>query len=405
MTGHVVALALIFVTGIGHARTADPVRVGVASFNAGWAGTAEDFQAHLKVCKAVAWCDTRPRRIKGETAPTPASIAAARQCENAVEQSAGGPAQAMQLAPCNAYKPDIAGTSDTPANYAVKLAGLQATVAMLIEKEKVQVIAFQEVKSDLIVRQMLGKFAARFDTCAAPHTAFQTVAFAWDRQLSTRPGICSAHQPLAIKENAGDSAPSRSVRPGLELTLFVHGEKVTFMNIHLKSSCANLITNPFFAGHKLTDRDTACQVLNRQVPVLEDWIDAVSGVSPRFMLLGDFNRNIEEEARQNVPSNKVRSDGSDPAGPNVKDRLGYVTSDYLWQEIADRSPPLYQVPLSVPDASCKGFSGLDHMVLSAALKSAQGTTPLNSWKVGVASVPKQKIETSDHCPRIMTLVL
>ncbi|GAB2845591.1 hypothetical protein GCM10027277_12160 [Pseudoduganella ginsengisoli] len=380
-----------------------PAQIGVASFNMAWAGTEADFTTHLDMCTAVGWCDTRPRRNKGETTPSPEAIAAASRCEAAIDQFAGGARQAMHIAPCNAYKGRNPAESVTLANYQKKLAGLRATIASLIEKDGVQVIAFQEVKSGQVIRDVLGKHADTFDVCHAPHTAFQTVAFAWNRAVTQMPGQCSPRKELAVAEDPANAANFRTVRPGLALELTINGQPVTFMNVHLKASCANLKPNGPYQPRMLDDADAACRVLNRQVPALEDWIEAVGVKSPRFVLLGDFNRRIDEEAAENVPPSQVRTDGSDPAGPNKKDALGYVATKYLWQEISDGKPSLYQVPLSGVDDGCKGFTGLDHIVISEALKAANAS--VGSRKVAVASEPGQVNESSDHCPRIMQLHL
>jgi endonuclease/exonuclease/phosphatase family metal-dependent hydrolase len=401
------ALALLSATAgctTSGALAPQPVQLGVASFNMAWAGTEADFQSHLAMCTAVEWCDTRPRRNRGETTPSPEAIATAKRCEAAIDQFAGGARQAMQIAPCNAYK--SRNTADvTLANYQKKLAGLRATIANLIEKDGVQVIAFQEVKSGQAVRDVLGKHAATFDVCFAPHNAFQTVAFAWNKAATQQPGQCASRTELAVPDDPANAANFRTLRPGLALELTVNGQPLTFMNVHLKSACANLKPNGPFQPRKLDDADAACRVLNRQVPALEDWIEAVDAKSPRFVLLGDFNRRIDEEAAETVPPSQVRTDGSDPAGPNRKDALGYVATKYLWQEISDGKPTLFQVPLSGADSGCKGFTGLDHIVVSQALKAMQPDTAFGSRKVPVVNEPGQAIETSDHCPRIMTLTL
>lgn len=404
------AAALVALAGLSACAAQVPVQpgavdVGVASFNMAWAGTEADFQSHLAVCKAVEWCDTRPRREKGEKQASPAAVAKARACQASVDREAGGADKAMQIAPCNAYRPKDPEQHETTAAYAEKMAGLRATVDALIEKEGVKVIAFQEVKSQAAVKEVLGKHGAAFDTCDAPHSTFQTLAFAWDRQLGARPGVCSVRSELAVPEDPADASSARRLRPGLALELFVNGAPVTFMNIHLKSSCASLKDNAPYFGRRLTDADGACRVLNRQVPALEDWIEAVAASSPRFMLLGDYNRRIDEEAQETVAPGQVRLDGSDPAGPNPKDAQGYVGSHYLWQEIADGSPLLYQVPLAATAGGCTGFQGLDHMVVSDALKAALAPQAFASRKAAVVSQRGQKIETSDHCPRIMTLKL
>ena len=60
------------------------------------------------------------------------------------------------------------------------------------------------------------------------------------------------------------------------------------------------------------------------------------------------------------------------------------------------------VPLSTKEGGCTGFTGLDHIVISEALKRSNPGA-VSSKKVGVAEKPGQRIETSDHCPRVAQL--
>ncbi len=391
-----------------HTRETSPIGipVGIAVFNMAWAGTIDDFKRHVNVCRApeVEWCDSRARIPQGARHPAPAERTRAKKCREAFISAAGGFDAAMMIAPCTAYgarkHPETAETVD---NYNLKLEGLRTTVEDLIENKKIKVIAFQEVKSEEVIDQALGKFAGQFDICVAPHSTFQTVAFAWDKSIPSGVNRCTTNRDLAVAEHPGDE-PAHRVRPGLALELVINGSPVTFMNIHLKSGCANLEAALRFPGHKLTDPEPACMVLNRQIPILEDWIEQIANQSPRFILLGDFNRRIDEEARARIPRSEVRADGSDPAEANTKDELGGVKSSYLWQEIADGAPPMYQVGLTATEPGCNGFKGLDHIVISGPVRRAQ-TEALRSNKTALVKRSRQSIATSDHCPRITVLEL
>jgi endonuclease/exonuclease/phosphatase family metal-dependent hydrolase len=379
--------------------------VGIAVFNMAWAGTIEDFKRHLEVCSTpeVNWCAARSRTSRGASHSDAEEEVRAALCQKQFIAAAGGLDAAMMVAPCTAYgsrkHPALAETIES---YDLKLEGLRATVEKLIEAHGIHVIAFQEVKSQEVVRHVLGKFSGQFEICVAPHSTFQTVAFAWDKSMFTGEYTCTPHQDLAIAEHTGEKY--RRVRPGLALELMVNGLPVTFMNIHLKSGCANLNSSSRWPGRRLTDPDPACAVLNRQVPILEDWIEQVASRSPRFILLGDFNRRIDQEAKARIARARVRTDGSDPAAVNIKDEAGGVKSDYLWQEIADGFPPMYQVYLKSPEPGCKGLPGLDHIVVSGPIKWAQ-RGPLHSSKIVPVKRSRQPIPTSDHCPTIATLEL
>ncbi len=388
----------------------ETVLVGIAAFNMAWAGTIGDFKRHVEVCSGpeVNWCDSRIKIPRGARHATPEEESRAMRCRDATIAAAGGFEKMIMTAPCNAYgKRKNTARTETVENYDAKLSGLRATVENLIRNENIKVIAFQEIKSREVIEQVLGKFSGQFNVCVAPHGAFQTLAFAWDKSISPASSVvnsCIPNPDLAITELRQDDSLTHSVRPGLALRLVINGAAVTFLNIHLKSGCANLNGNGAFAGHKLTDPNPACGVLNRQVPIIEDWVENVAQESSRFILLGDFNRRIDEEATAPITASEVRTDGTDPAGPNTKDELGRVKSSYLWQEIADGFPAMHQVPLASTEPGCTGFKGLDHIVISDAIKKAQ-TRALGSRKIAVEKKHRQPIATSDHCPRVTILEL
>jgi endonuclease/exonuclease/phosphatase family metal-dependent hydrolase len=386
---------------------------GIATFNLGWAGTPAEFDRYLSVCSApkVNYCDTRARIERGAKAPTDAEKERAAQCQQDTLAAAGGREASMRVPPCNAYRPPRAApgaprvdpaVSRAPAAYREKIEQLAITVDRLVANEGARIIAFQEVSGTQVVKRVLGTHADRFDVCAARHDAFQTVAFAWDKAVTSRPGVCETEASLAILEPANDPAAFRRVRPGLALSLVINGEPVTFLNVHLKAGCASVThEDTRYPGRLLDDPAEACDVLNRQVAPLEAWIESVAGKSPRFVWLGDVNRRIDDEEKLAIAADKVRSDGSDPASAH---RIvnGKVSTRYLWPELNDGSPVLHQVPLSTKEGGCTGFTGLDHIVVSDALKKVNpGVVP--SKKVAVAEKPGQRIETSDHCPRVARL--
>lgn len=390
----------------GWGLSAHAAELGIAAFNIAWAGSEADFNEHIRVCTnpQVNWCDTRAKIAEGETAPTPEEDARAKQCQADFDTAAGGAGKGMLVAPCNAYKLTASKWKKaTPGIYAEKLEGLRQTVDGLIRARRVDVVAFQEVRSAGVIKEILGSHSADFDACVADHTSFQTVGFAWRRSVTSKPGTCAPESGLAIKESPEDPASLRYMRPGVALLLTIGKDPLTLMNVHLKSSCANLITSPAFKGHELTDPDAACQVLNRQVAPLEAWIDGVAKTSPLFVVLGDFNRRLDEEAAKSVASKDVRTDHTDPATPNKTGPNGEVSSRFLWQELSDGDPTLVQVPPPVT-TDCKGFEGLDHILISAVLNARQ-TGQLSSEKVKVEQKDKQVIMTSDHCPRITRLTL
>lgn len=407
--GAVALLAALGLPAAAQAPAGAERGLGIAAFNLAWAGTEADYARHAEVCgaPAVAWCDSRPRTPRGASAPLDTERERARACQAAFQQAAGGAAAAQQVAPCNAYRMTAQRhAAQGPAAYAGKLEGLRQTVDQLVSQQGIDVIAFQEVRSEAAIRAVLGRHAADFDTCAAPHTAFQTLGFAWRRGIASA-ARCSAEPALAVDdgmpEPGADPGARRTVRPGLALRLTVGGAPLALLNLHLKSGCANIVATERFPARELTDPEAPCQVLNRQVAPLERWIEAVAADTPLFVVLGDFNRRLDEEAARAVPPAEVRSDGRPPASPHQPAADGRVSTRFLWPELADGQPDLVLVPLT-QRTGCTGFTGLDHLVLSGALAARQ-PQPLQSTKWPVVQLPEPALQSSDHCPRGMRLRL
>lgn len=381
--------------------------LGIAAFNLAWGGTEADYARHAEVCgaPAVAWCESRARTPRGASAPLAGEVERARACQAAFQQAAGGPAAAQLVAPCNAYRMnEQRHAAHGPAAYAGKLEGLRQTIDPLVTQHGIDVIAFQEVKSEAAIRAVLGRHADAFDTCIAPHNAFQTLGFAWRRGLASS-ARCSTEAALAVgdgtPEPGADPAAARRVRPGLALRLEIGGTALALLNVHLKSGCANIVPTERFPAREVSDPDAACLTLNRQVAPLEQWIERVAAETPLFAVLGDFNRRLDEEAARAVPPGEVRTDGRPPASPHQPAADGRVTTRFLWPELADGQPELVLVPLT-QSTGCTGFNGLDHVVLSGALAARQ-TLPLQSVKWPVVQLPEPALQSSDHCPRGMRL--
>ena len=93
------------------------------------------------------------------------------------------------------------------------------------------------------------------------------------------------------------------LRWGVDLTVSRGGRKLRLLNVHLKSKCFNRsLENP---------RSRPCRTLARQVEPLEAWIDARWREGVPFVVLGDFNREMDRHGGR----------------------------DHLWAAIADDDPP------------------------------------------------------------------
>ena len=154
---------------------------------------------------------------------------------------------------------------------------------------------------------------------------------------------------------------SGGLRYGSRMDLTIGSQTILLMSVHLKSGC-----------FQNSDSGSDCNTLMRQVPVLETWIDqAAAGPNP-FIVLGDFNRRVDQ------PSDNVwvELDDSQPANAD----LTSITAD---------------MPISCHDNQFKEF--IDHIVFdkrSIAFVDRTSFRHVNYRQADKADWSK----LSDHCP-------
>ena len=160
----------------------------------------------------------------------------------------------------------------------------------------VDVIALQEIDGEDVAREI---FPAH-GFCFTRRRHVQNVGFAVRKGLEFR---CNRdYEALGLPED--------TVRWGADITI-EPGTKREFrlLAVHLKASCNR---------DPLTEARDDCRILQRQVPVLADWIDRRARDGAAFGVIGDFNRRFDRE----------RSAARDDAGALVA----------MWPEIDDGEP-------------------------------------------------------------------
>ncbi|MEX1993728.1 MAG: endonuclease/exonuclease/phosphatase family protein [Steroidobacteraceae bacterium] len=148
------------------------------------------------------------------------------------------------------------------------------------------------------------------------------------------------------------------VRWGADMTLFPGTpQELRLLSVHLKSACHR---------DSLASSRPDCRTLQRQVPILEDWIDrrARSGVA--FAVLGDFNRRFDSESKR------------------ARDARGRIVS--LWPEIDDGEPAEADLSNAGDDhgpVGCNNGHGvrmpIDYLVLSRKLSRRLVPGSFLSW--------------------------
>jgi endonuclease/exonuclease/phosphatase family metal-dependent hydrolase len=110
----------------------------------------------------------------------------------------------------------------------------------------------------------------------------QRTGFAIHRGRLARQGL--DYRVLPAFRALGDDGRRWGVRIQIE---GADGPVLELMSIHLKSGCA----------YNRLDRDVRrhqCEILIRQRGILEEWIDARAAADTPFVVLGDFNRQLDQ---------------------------------------------------------------------------------------------------------------
>lgn len=327
-----------------HAAQAEPMRL--MSWNAEWLADAATLNAanYWTFCKA----DAAGRRSPREDLPA-----------------------------CDAYRRD--GILDAAGYEQRKLAPVRATLADLAARG-LDVLALQEVQNTAALQAVLPpgyRVACMTNQRIAQNLAF-VVRERWDATTSCR------EVPALSLEAASEP---HALRRGLELTIDRAGRRVTLLNVHLKAGCPS--------GRLDASDNPSCGVLQQQVPALEAWVEAQAEQGRPFAIVGDFNRDLDAEARGGYPA---RSDDSNATEPLHDPH----TVRNLWPEVNDLAPPASAMDLAQVDRSIAArqpcHASLDQLALSVLLRGQLDPRSLTDD----AHLPAQLLPmvdgASDHCP-------
>jgi endonuclease/exonuclease/phosphatase family metal-dependent hydrolase len=276
---------------------------------------------------------------------------------------------------CNAYtRRGIAG----PAEYASrKLAALRAGLQSLAQ-QGVDVLAVQEVQNRQALEAVLPP--GYRVVCMSTRADAQNVGFAL-RVGAPWQAECSEVHALGLEQ---DAQVARPVRRGLALTLTQGATRLAVLNVHLKSGCV---------GGPMQARKPACAVLQRQVPALEAWIESQARKGLPFIVVGDWNRDLDAEHAGAYPARNDRSDPATAIGDahNVRNLL---------PEIDDGVPPGSALALAQVDRSASRgracHAVLDHLAVSRSLLDRLAPASLAEGRLP-ASLLANLPGSSDHC--------
>jgi endonuclease/exonuclease/phosphatase family metal-dependent hydrolase len=184
----------------------------------------------------------------------------------------------------------------------------------------------------------------------------QNTGFAFKKGLHVQP-----HDDFADLD-----VSNGALRRGTRIDLIHGGQTFLLMSVHLKSGC-------FDNGSS----GSACNTLFNQIPVLERWIDEAASSPNPFIVLGDFNRRL------NQPEDLVWTNIDDAQPPN-----------------ADLTTITENMPISCRDNKFPEF--IDHIVFD---KRAIAFVDRSSFRqITYRQADKEVWDAiSDHCPVVVEM--
>lgn len=158
------------------------------------------------------------------------------------------------------------------------------------------------------------------------------------------------------------------VRRGVDVTIHLAGGDLRLLGVHLKSGC--------FSGDYTRASDRDCAKFARQVPIVEQWIEARHTDGAAFMVAGDFNRRL-------------------------------APTDAMWREIDDGTPAGLDLVLATEGRRQGCWESrypdyIDHFVYDA---QAARMVAADSFAETVYDADESlRDRLSDHCPIAIDVV-
>ena len=387
---------------VGHAESSP---TGVATWNMGWLLDQATHTRWVKACSDTGWRSADDLIAAGKAVP--ATLDGLPYCDvhngldyrkaDACKRTLGEQyyQRPNQLDSTCRVSPDLADWD----LYKRKLQSLREAFLTLANKG-VGLVAVQEVSNDAALEQIapLGWKVETTQNLKGVANIAQHVGVAWD------PKVVSLRDFKAINELSLKEA--RALRPGLSFVADIEGLPTEFLVVHLKAGCRSV---PLNAARGKAQAE--CAMLAKQVPLIEEWIDARIGKS--FVIVGDFNRSLLKELQQNPEADPIRF------GVRENPVLSFLVPE--WNDDNPRGSTIHIVDhLRKPDGTliagdwyCAQTVGIDHVILSERLakrireRDPVGAVmkPISYMLYGKKLTVKDKavIPPSDHCARYVNL--
>ena len=259
---------------------------------------------------------------------------------------------------------DIHGPPDFEAR---KVAPLRDTLARFAQ-QGMDILSVQSVRSEAALAAVLPKGYSV--VCMTTRTSLDNVGYAARTSLA---GAFTCRELTPFGEGRAASA--------MQLTLTLGSRTMTLLNVHLAPGC---VTGPMDVA-----RNGDCRSLRRQAAPLEEWIEAQARLGVPFAIIGDWNRDLEQEANATA-----RTNSADPRDAIVASKVRS-----LLPELNDGVPVGSAMVLAAADRSpapaCEAH--LSHAVLSKSLVDVLDPESVAVGSSRTSFLTRDKNTGSNYC--------
>jgi len=193
----------------------------------------------------------------------------------------------------------------------------------------------------------------------------------------------------------GTEASIRPTRSAIHVMFEHKGQSISFLNVHLKSSCHQFPLRDVEDQNFFTERPFGsrfdCRTLRAQLSILENWIEVQHAIGHHVIVAGDFNRRLNRPYRNPTRYEDFWAELNDGTpngltlskGPEDLDSVCWPNHEERFEEHID---------LIITDSEfLAGFSSVEIIKLGLGYDDA----------IEYADHDRQRL--SDHCPVILRL--
>lgn len=187
-----------------------------------------------------------------------------------------------------------------------------------------------------------------------------------------------------------DGADIRPTRSAIHVEFELDGERVSFLNVHLKSSChqyplRDVEDENFFNQNPFGSRFD-CRTLKAQLSILENWVELQAALGKRVVVAGDFNRRLNMVYRNPTRNEDFWAELNDGAPSGLQLDKGPEGLDQVcWTRHEDRFE-----------------EHIDLLVADAGFLETFETVTFDKVGLGFDEAPeyadRAQQRLSDHCP-------